>query len=283
MKILVTGGAGQLGLAFKRQPHLKNLIVLDRGHLDITDNSQIEKVLKEELPEVVVNCAAWTDVDGCEENPDRAMTTNGHAVGYLAESAKEIGAKVVQISTDYVFDGHKETPYVETDLPNPLSVYGESKLLGENLAGSDALTIRTSWVVSLDGKNMLRTILNLLESNDDLYFVDDQIGCPTFTDDLAKTILLLIDKQVSGVFHVTNTDSVSWYGFAHEVSNIVGADTRRLHPIPTTELRPQRAAPRPRNSVLENRNLSNIGVSPLPPFSMSLKNSLEKFLHDERN
>jgi dTDP-4-dehydrorhamnose reductase len=250
MKILVTGGSGQLGLALQRQGGAHDLVAFDRTSLDITDAVEVARVFAREQPEAVINCAAWTDVDACEGDPEKAMRINGTAVGTLAREAKNVGAHLVQISTDYVFDGTKKGPYVETDLPNPLSVYGKSKLLGEQLTGHDGLVVRTAWVMGPDGNNMLKTILRLLKGHEILHFVDDQIGCPTFTDDLAIGILELMAKKETGIFHLTNSGAVSWFQFAQEVSVALETNPNRVLPVSTKQLQPPRPAVRPRNSVL---------------------------------
>ncbi len=152
-----------------------------------------------------------------------------------------------------------------------MSAYGHAKLAGELLAGPDALVVRTSWVVGLDGRNMLRTALHLLAGDDDLQFVDDQTGCPTFTDDLATGILALVDLGVTGMFHVTNAGPVSWYDFVREVAEVIGADPGRVHPISTKELDPPRLAVRPTNSVLENRAMADAGLESLPHYRTTLE------------
>jgi dTDP-4-dehydrorhamnose reductase len=274
MKILVTGGSGQLGLALQRQTGNHELVAFDRTALDITNAAQVASVFTREQPDAVINCAAWTDVDACESDPEKAMLVNGTAVGILAREAANANAQLVQISTDYVFDGTKESPYAEDDLPNPVSVYGESKLLGEQLAGLEALIIRTSWVMGPDGHNMLKTVLHLLEGSDDLHFVDDQRGCPTFTDDLSGVIISLIEKTATGLIHVTNAGIVSWYQFACEVAQVIGESLNRLHPISTSDVDPPRLAPRPANSALENLRLQDFGVSALPSYSQTLRLAL---------
>ena len=265
MKILVTGGGGQLALALQRQSGRHALIALTKEGLDVTDQQQLKNVFEREQPEVVINCAAWTDVDACESNQQKAFAINGHAVSLLTETASLVGARLVQISTDYVFDGYKESPYLESDQPNPQSVYGKSKLLGEQLAGPDALIVRTAWLMGPDGNNMLQTILRLLRSPGDLHFVDDQVGCPTFTDDLAGALLALVEAKDAGIFHVTNAGPVSWFVFAREVAEAAGHDPGRVLPISTTDLVPSRPAPRPANSVLDNLKLVDSGYSQLAP------------------
>ena len=276
MKILVTGSDGQLGLALQRQNSNHELVCCDRSKLDIANKEEVNRIVTAERPNSIINCAAFTNVDGCESDQEKAMLINGQSVGFLREAAAGVDAKLIQISTDYVFDGSKEAPYLETDEPNPVSIYGQSKLLGEQLAGKDALIVRTSWVMSHDGKNMLKTILNLLEGENDLFFVSDQIGCPTFTDDLASGIFSLIEKDLSGVFHVTNDGAVSWYQFAVEVAELSGANPDRVLPITTSELTPPRPARRPANSVLANQGIIDSGLSPLPHHLVSLERLLKK-------
>ena len=155
----------------------------------------------------------------------------------------------------------KKDPYIETDEPNPISVYGQSKLLGEQLAGEKSLIVRTSWLFSRHSRNILETILDLLDSNENFYFVNDQIGCPTYSLDLATCLLNLIESSASGIFHVTNQDSVSWYEFAIRIAEVANLDSSKICPISTEELNPPRPAKRPMNSVLENRSLYNSGFS----------------------
>ena len=283
MKILVTGGHGQLGLALQRQSNHHALVAFSREELDIADTAQINQMIQYEKPDAVINCGAWTDVDACETDPEKALNVSGYAVGALAEATNKVGGQFVQVSTDYVFDGTKESPYLETDKPNPLSAYGKSKLLGEELAGSNALIIRTSWVMSLDGKNMLNTILRLLATDNELHFVDDQVGCPTFTVDLSLAIMTLLEKGAQGIYHVTNTDPTSWYQFACEVADAVNADQNRVHPIATSDLSPPRLAPRPRNSVLQNENLQSLGLDLLPAHSHPLLSLCEKTQNFQQN
>ena len=274
MKILVTGGDGQLGLALQRQRGNHDLVAHSRKELDITNAAQVAEVFAQEQPAVVINCAAWTDVDACEGDPEKAMEINGSAVSILAHEANNAGARLVQTSTDYVFDGTKDEPYTETDLPNPLSIYGKSKLLGESLAGPEALIVRTSWLMGPDAPNMLHTILALLNRGGDLTFVDDQVGCPTFVDDLAIGLLQLIEAKATGVFHLTNADPVSWFAFAKEVAQSEGYDPKRVLAISTSALAPPRPAPRPVNSVLANQSFVDAGFSLLRSHRLALAEAL---------
>jgi dTDP-4-dehydrorhamnose reductase len=189
---------------------------------------------------------------------------------FIAEAARLVGAPVHYISTDYVFDGTKESPYVEWDEPNPQSVYGKSKLAGERELDDGSTVIRTSWVCGFHGPNMVKTILRLAAQHETLSFVDDQRGCPTFADDLAAKILELVEGRHTGIFHVTNQGSVSWYEFAQAVLIASEGDPQRVLPISTADLQPPRPAPRPANSVLDNLALRQSGLAPAEDFLVSL-------------
>lgn len=264
MKLLVTGAAGQLGtdVVLAARSGDIDVVAVDRAALDITDAQSVGDLLDAERPDAIINCAAWTVVDACESDEAQANAINGHAVSTLVGAADKIAAHVVQISTDYVFDGTKESPYVETDTPNPASVYGSSKLLGEQAAQGHTVA-RISWVCGEHGNNMAKTILRLASEHDTLSFVDDQRGHPCFTADLAPKLIELASARPTGIFHLTNQGVVSWHGFAQEVLRAAGADPDRVLPIATADLRPARPAARPENSVLENRALIDAGFGPL--------------------
>ncbi|MDD2541817.1 MAG: dTDP-4-dehydrorhamnose reductase [Desulfuromonadaceae bacterium] len=252
--ILVVGANGMLG---------RDLVALlgDRGHgididdIDITSPESVLTVIGELKPEVVVNCAAYTDVDGCESNTETAMAVNGEGVAYLAMACRDIGALLVQISTDYIFDGGKGTPYVEDDAPCPLSVYGESKLAGEMNASfsPEHLIVRTQWLYGLHGKNFVETMLRLGAEKDELSVVDDQIGSPTWTVDLSRSIIALIDNGCRGVYHAANAEYCSWNGFAQAIFEEAGLNVT-VKPMTTSEL--NRPARRPLYSTLECSKLS---------------------------
>lgn len=272
MRVLVTGAAGQLGtdlvtacLAAGDEVH-----AFDRARLDISDAGQVAEAVEAARPDVIFNCAAWTAVDACEADVDRAMAVNATAVGFLSDAAAHSGAHLVQVSTDYVFDGTKPEPYHEGDTTNPQSVYGSSKLAGEAAAGVEACIVRTSWVCGEHGANMVKTILRLAESHPELRFVSDQRGHPTFTADLAATLRTLGAARSSGVYHVTNQGAVSWFEFTQAVFEAAGFDPGRVHPVATADLDPPRPAPRPANSVLENRRLSDEGHELLRDFRLPL-------------
>ncbi|HSB85021.1 MAG TPA: sugar nucleotide-binding protein, partial [Ilumatobacteraceae bacterium] len=202
-------------------------------------------------------------------DPDKAFALNALAVRALVEGCSHVGARLVQISTDYVFDGTLDRPYNEWDVTAPRSVYGASKLAGEREAsvlGSAALVVRTSWVCGRNGSNMVKTIMTLARERPELTFVDDQIGHPTFTSDLAPMIRRLAVERRSGIHHVTNQGAVSWYEFAREVVAAMGKDPGIVRAISTVELQPPRPAPRPANSVLDNAVLRLSGVPLLRDF-----------------
>ncbi|MFM7047246.1 MAG: dTDP-4-dehydrorhamnose reductase [Actinomycetota bacterium] len=273
VKIVVTGAGGQLGHelvdAASAQGH--DVRGLTRTDLDITDSKAIRTTLHRERPDIVVHAAAWTAVDACESDRDKALLVNGTATGYVVEAARDIGARVVYISTDYVFDGHKPTPYVETDTPNPQSVYGASKLAGEQVLDTTRdMIVRISWVCGFHGANMVKTILRIAAQQETLTFVDDQIGNPTFADDAARMILRLASEQRTGVWHVTNQGSVSWYEFTREVMRAAGHDVSRVKPVKTRDLVPPRPAMRPANSVLDNARLRYAAIPPLDDFRIPL-------------
>ncbi|MEI6206867.1 MAG: dTDP-4-dehydrorhamnose reductase [Desulfuromonadales bacterium] len=252
--ILVIGSNGMLGRDLMEL--LGNRACgVDIGEIDITSMDSVMQVLHLMKPETVINCAAITDVDGCESNAERAMEVNGEGVGYLALACREIGALLVQVSTDYVFDGSKGTPYVEDDTPHPLSVYGESKLAGEMNAAlnPEHLIVRTQWLYGLHGKNFVETMLRLAADKNELTVVDDQTGSPTWTIDLAKAIVALVDKGLRGTYHVANADFCSWNGFARAIFDGAGL-TVSVKPMTTVEL--NRPARRPLYSTLDCGKLS---------------------------
>ena len=270
--ILVVGANGMLG---------RDLLSLlgERGRgvdlpeMDITDILSVQRVLTALKPKVLVNCAAYTDVDGCESDTETAMQVNAEGVAFLAMISREIGATLVQISTDYVFDGSKGSPYREDDLPRPLNVYGESKLAAElNVdVNPDNLLIRTQWLYGLHGKNFVETMLRLGREKSELSVVDDQIGAPTWTVDLARGILALIDKGCRGTYHVANSGSTSWNGFAREIFAAAGMQVAVL---PTTTEQLNRPARRPLHSTLDcGKLLADTGLA-LQPWQEALRQYL---------
>ena len=271
MRVLITGAGGQLGLDLVGCCEVAGDDVAAASHaeLDVADRDAVHGCVSMVQPDVVINCAAWTAVDDCESDPERALAQNAMAVRWLAESCDRAAARLVQISTDYVFDGSLDRPYHEWDVTMPQSVYGTSKLAGEHEAlqlGAAATVVRTSWLCSQHGANMVRTIMRLADQHTELAFVDDQIGHPTFTADLALMIRRLAVDRRCGVHHVTNQTATSWYGFAREVVAAMGKNPDMVRPITTAELQPARPAKRPANSVLDNAVLRMSGLPMLRDF-----------------
>ncbi len=272
MKALVTGAAGQLGAdvvdRFAASGH--EVVAVGRRDLDITQRDQVLGAVGAVRPDAVVNCAAYTAVDSCETDADRAFAVNSLAVRHLAEAARRFDAHLCHLSTDYVFSGDKPEPYHEWDRPDPRSVYGASKLAGEQEAGEAATVVRTSWLCGRHGANMVGTVLRLAAEDAPMRFVTDQRGSPSFTPDVAAVIERLCVDRRPGLYHVTNQGEASWYELAREVMAAAGLDPDRVAPITTAELAPPRPAPRPANSVLENRALALAGLARPSDYRASL-------------
>ncbi|HEX8804559.1 MAG TPA: dTDP-4-dehydrorhamnose reductase [Acidimicrobiales bacterium] len=273
MKVLITGARGQLGhdlaAAFAADPTPHEVVACDRTALDLADRDSVLSAITGTRPDAVVNAGAWTAVDACEDDPDRAWRINALGVRHVMDGARRVGAHVCHVSTDYVFDGTKHDPYVEWDRPNPQSVYGHTKLGGESEVDPGHTIVRTAWVCGAHGHNMVKTVLRLAD-RPELAFVDDQRGSPTFTADLAQAIRRLVVERRPGTFHVTNQGEITWYGFVRAILEAVGQDPRKVRPIKTEELDPPRPAPRPANSVLDNAALRLSGLPLLPHYRESL-------------
>jgi len=265
MRVLVTGASGQLGHdVVARFASRHDVVVATRSQLDVGDRDAVLGAITSLRPNAVINCGAWTAVDACEFDPDRAYRDNALALRWIADGARRIDAFVLQVSTDYVFRGDKAGAYDEWDEPDPQSVYGRSKLAGERELGLDACIMRTSWVSGLNGANMTKTILRLAAEHDRLRFVDDQRGCPSFAADLAESVYRLVIDRRPGIYHVTNSGEVSWFGFAQAVLSAAGLDPGRVDPITTADM--PRPAARPANSVLDNAAWRLAGLRPLDDF-----------------
>ena len=266
MRVFVTGAGGQVGRELQVALADHEVTASDHSALDVTDPAAVREAISAARPDVVVHAAAWTAVDACELDPERAERVNTTGTRHVVDAASEVGARVSYVSTDYVFDGNKADPYLETDTTNPQSVYGRTKLGGELAIDHRGAIVRTSWVCGRHGANMVKTILRLAGEHDRLTFVDDQRGHPTFAADLAGMIARLIEGELTGVFHVTNQGPVSWYEFARAVLAAAGLDPERVSPIATADLDPPRPAPRPANSVLDNAALRAAGIPLLADF-----------------
>jgi len=292
-KILLIGKEGQVGgeLSSLLRP-LGELILCGEEDLDLTQVDRIRKKIHDVQPHVIVNAAAYTAVDKAEEEPDLALAVNGTAPAILAEEAKKLGAAIVHYSTDYVFDGAKQEPYTEEDSPNPLGVYGRTKLAGDAAIQSASvphLIFRTAWVYGLMGKNFLLTIQRLAKERDELKIVDDQIGSPTWSRTIAQTTANVLTQvlpqgspgdfsrfeQASGLYNLVCGGQTSWFGFARailEASSL--SQNTKLTPIPTSEY--PTPAKRPQNSVLSTAKLkSAFGISP-PAWEVTLKYCLSR-------
>jgi dTDP-4-dehydrorhamnose reductase len=252
MKVLVTGAAGMLGrdvmLAAGNAGH--DVVGFGHAELDITDPAAIGAKLEAERPDVVINCAAWTDVDGAEEAEEAAMAVNGSGAGNIAAAARAVGASVVYVSSDYVFNGAKGAPYVESDQPAPLSAYGRTKLAGEEAtaaANPRHFIVRSSWLFGIGGRNFVETMLQLATDHGEVLVVRDQVGSPTYTWHLASGIVRLVEGLEHGIHHMAAAGSCSWYDFAREIFEQAKIECKVLSG--TTEML-GRPAPRPPFSAL---------------------------------
>jgi dTDP-4-dehydrorhamnose reductase len=271
VKILLTGPTGQVGWELApRLGALGEVVALDRPALDLADGDAIRARVRDLRPDVIVNAAAYTAVDRAESEPDRANAINATAPGVLAEEAKSLGALLVHYSTDYVFDGTKAVPYTEDDAPNPLSVYGRTKLDGERAiqaSGCRHLILRTGWVYASRGHNFLLTMLRLGAERSELRVVDDQRGAPTWARDIAEATVALLAKTPNGLFHLTAAGETTWHGCACEIMRLAGL-TPVVHRIRTAEY--PTAARRPASSVLDNARLRAVAGIVMPAWEESL-------------
>jgi dTDP-4-dehydrorhamnose reductase len=254
LKILVTGAKGQLGIDVVNALSNKNIII---GHdVDTLDIANLESTLeltKAEKPDLIINCAAYTNVDGCEENIDTAYKVNAIGARNLAIASVETNSRLLHISTDFVFDGKAEKPYIEFDSPSPLSVYGKSKLAGEEFIrqiNPRHYILRTAWLYGKNGNNFVKTMIKLANEKNVINVVDDQFGSPTLTNDLVKAMELIIGTEAYGTYHSTNNGECSWNEFAKKIFAYAGKEGIEVKPISTKEL--NRPAIRPAYSVLKN-------------------------------
>ncbi|ACL73423.1 dTDP-4-dehydrorhamnose reductase [Thioalkalivibrio sulfidiphilus HL-EbGr7] len=258
-RVLLSGAAGQVGVALRDlMPEGVELLALERSTLDISDADRVTETVAHFRPHWVINAAAYTAVDKAEHEPDLAFAINRDGAANLARAAQSVRARMVHISTDYVFDGRKSCPYTPDDLPNPINVYGESKLAGEiatrDILGDNLLILRTAWVYAPHGRNFLTTMLRLLQERDELRVVEDQVGTPTHAASLAEVILRSISQDLTGTYHWTDAGVASWYDFAiaiQEMAISTGLDvaTCRVSPIPTRDY--PTPASRPAYTVLD--------------------------------
>ena len=276
MKILITGSDGMLGHDLADVLKGKHELILTTSKtLDITDKNHVIDFVSSQKPDMLINAAAYTDVDGCEKNQELAYSVNGEGVRNLAMACKKIGCGLVHISTDYVFNGENTRPWVEDDETGPISVYGKSKLEGEKAICEildKYFILRTAWLYGVNGRNFPKTMLELAEDHSKITVVYDEVGTPTYTLDLAQAISKLIETDCYGIYHLTNSGSCSWCEFARYIFEIAGAD---IEVVPVTADEFARPAPRPSYSVLENRNWVENGFEPLRNYTEAIKEYIE--------
>lgn len=294
MKILLLGHKGMLG----RDLHIKlssehEVIGMDKEEIDIASADECKNAIQETAPDIVINAAAYTNVDGCETAKEECFAVNADAIKNIAEACRDHKIQIIHFSTDYVFDGMAKQPYKEEDICNPINVYGKSKLAGENYLrtlSDHYLLIRSSWLFGTNGKNFIQTILEKAKAKDfidntmskagvgaegpsTLSVVDDQVGSPTYTKDLASAVSLLIEKKERGIFHVTNRGSCSWHQFAVKILEEAGLDNIIVEPIKSIDLK--RPAMRPVYSILSMQKFIQCTGKAMQPWQLALQNYLQ--------
>ena len=277
MKILITGAYGMLGSDLREVLKNHELIVTGSKDLDITDEGDVIDFIDENSPDIVINAAAYTAVDDCETNYDEAYAVNAIGPKNLAVACKKQDIPLVHISTDYVFDGSKRTPLLENDPLGPQSAYGKTKLEGEKFIQEYAdkyFILRTAWLYGLHGNNFVQTMLSLAENHDEITVVDDQIGSPTYSLDLAVSIANLLNSDKYGIYHLTNEGECSWYEFSKRIFELSDVDVKVL-PVTTEEF--PRPAPRPHYSVLSNQKWIKAGFPPMRKYEEALSDYLSLY------
>ena len=293
MKILLTGKDGQVGWELHRVlPSLGNVVAFDRSEMDLARAGSITDRVRDVRPDIIVNAGAYTAVDKAESDPDLAMTVNGIAPGILAEEAQKLGAVLIHYSTDYVFDGTKTGAYLEEDVPNPLNVYGATKLAGERAiqaVGAAHTIVRTSWVYGSRGRNFMLTMLRLARERDELRVIDDQVGAPTWSRSIAEATARILKLRLAqnvgdscpvhnGIFHLTAAGSASWFGFAREImAQTPTARERSPKLIPISSGEYATPAKRPRNSLLSDERLSRTFGFTLGQWQTDLRAALAEY------
>jgi len=264
---MVVGARGMLGTDLMKALAAHSPVGFDLAEMDVTDAGQCHERVRDVRPDVILDAAALTNVDYCEAHAEEAFRVNGQGTGNLAAAAQDAGALLVYYSTDYVFDGTKPGAYHEEDATNPLSIYGKSKLRGEEFVRSqcvDYLILRTSWLFGCHGKNFIRTIIDAARQGQPLRVVDDQRGSPTYTRDLAAMTLALVEAGRRGTYHVTNSGACSWYELAMRSVELAPVAGAMIVPVKTHEF--PRPAPRPANSILAATRLQREGFRPMRPW-----------------
>jgi dTDP-4-dehydrorhamnose reductase len=291
MRVLVTGSSGQVGTdlvdalagrmpAGGRATALLGGVPVEHGEFEviavthhdvsIEDAASVGALLDAARPDVVVHLAAFTAVDRAEQVPDEAVSVNSDGTRHVAEAATRVGAHLIYVSTDYVFDGTKSSGYLEGDATGPRSVYGASKLGGEHACPEGATIARVSWVAGFHGRNIVKLAVDRAAAGQPMRFVDDQRGCPSFAADLAGGLVTLVRDRPAGIVHLTNAGATTWFELVREVALAAGGDPDSVSPIATAQLDPQPLAPRPANSVLEPGRLRADGYDLLPPWQEAM-------------
>lgn len=277
MKVLVTGVKGQLGYDVVNELEKRGMeaVGVDIEEMDITDMQSVAKVIRETAPNAVIHCAAYTAVDAAEEQEEICRRVNADGTRNIAKICRELDIKMIYISTDYVFDGQGTRPWEPEDTRQPLNVYGQTKYEGE-LAVQELLEkyfiVRIAWVFGTNGKNFIKTMLRLAETNNRITVVDDQYGSPTYTYDLARLLVDMVLTEKYGVYHATNEGICTWYEFACEIFRQAGID---MEVVPVTAAEYQAKAKRPENSRMSKEKLTDNGFDRLPPWQDALKRYLE--------
>jgi dTDP-4-dehydrorhamnose reductase len=283
MAILVVGSHGMLGSDLMAEFAPRHEVLgLDLPEIDITQIEECFSWVKKFRPEVILNAAALTRVDYCETNREEAFLINGDGAGNLARAAASIGAMLVHYSTDYVFDGLKKDAYLEEDAPNPQSVYGKSKLAGEDLVRrccANHLIIRTSWLFGAGGSNFIRTIVNAARRGESLRVVNDQRGSPSYTKDVASHTRKMIEWSCRATYHLTNSGSCTWYELSRKALDCLGTRSVSVTPVSTSEF--PRPAPRPANSILANARLVQDGLPLMRPWQAAVQEYVEQELKEK--
>jgi dTDP-4-dehydrorhamnose reductase len=254
----------------------ESVAAFDRHRLDISDELKVNTAFEQECPDVVINCAAWTDVDGCETDPERADRVNALGPALLARACREAGAQLITLSTDYVFDGEKDGFYTQRDHPNPQSIYAASKLNGERraqMAWANTVIVRTGYVFGQGGTNFLSTLIGRARRGDKLRAISDSFGTPTYAPHLADQLFQLARRDLPGIYHLINSgEGTSFEGFARYALKVGGLDHASIEPVKLADLR--RPAPRPRNSRLQCLLSDAIGLRPLPSWQDAVREFL---------
>jgi dTDP-4-dehydrorhamnose reductase len=277
MRILLLGHKGMLGSdLLLKLPEEHEVVGMDKEEIDIVSKDECVKAIKEIEPNIVINAAAYTNVDGCESAKEECFAVNAEAVKNIAQVCRNKNIRIIHFSTDYVFDGTAKQPYKEDDQCNPINAYGESKLAGERYLQSLAdnyVLIRTSWLYGVKGKNFVQTILEKAKTTPRLSVVDDQVGSPTYTKDLAAAVDLLINQNLKGIFHITNRGSCSWYQFAVKILQESGLDDVKVTSIKSDKL--PRTAMRPAYSVLSMQKFISATGKTMQPWQLALQDYLK--------